>query len=198
MAAADEDEVAKRGGRRAHERSILARPPLRLAAPAPRRYNVGMSSRARWLFAAAVLAGLVWVPLAGAEDARDQTVLDGVVKDLGFTLLAKPDDTFVRLPLAPQRWSLFGRMQPYASLSPRALAPAEEVTGLAAPIRETDALSKGVDVGAGVSWHLSDRFELFGEYQLLNMGARNAPTEGPLGRRDLDAPSLKGGFSIRF
>ena len=125
-----------------------------------------------------VLAGLVWAPPAGAEDPRDQTVLDTVVKDLGITLLAKPDDAFVRLPLAPQRWSLFGRMQPYASLSPRVHAPAEEVTGLAAPIRETDALSKGVDVGAGVSWHLSDRFELFGEYQLLNMGGAQCPARG--------------------
>ena len=127
-----------------------------------------MSARARSLFVAAVLTGLVWTPLAGAGDPRDQTVLDSVVKDLGLNLLAKPDDTFLRMPLAPQRWSLFGRMQPYASLSPHAHAPAEEVTGLAAPIRETDALSKGVDVGAGVSWHLSDRFELFGEYQLLS------------------------------
>ena len=158
-----------------------------------------MSARARSLFVAAVLAGLVWAPPAGAGDSRDQTVLDLVVKDLGLNLLAKPDDTFLRMPLAPQRWSLFGRMQPYASLSPRAHAPAEEVAGLAAPIRETDALSKGLDVGAGLSWHLSDRFELFGEYQLLNMGGgRNAPTEGPPGRRDLDAPSLKGGLSIRF
>ena len=157
-----------------------------------------MSARARSLFVAAVLAGLVWAPLADAGDPRDQIVLDSVVKDLGLTLLAKPDDTFVRLPLAPQRWSLFGRMQPYASLSPRAQAPAEEVTGLAAPIRERNALSKGVEVGAGVSWHLSDRFELFGEYQLLNMGGRNAQPDVPLGRRDLDAPSLKGGFSIRF
>ena len=147
---------------------------------------------------AAVLAGLVWAPPVGAENPRNQTVLDSVVKELGLTLLDKPDDTFVRLPLAPQRWSLFGRMQPYASLSPRAHAPADEMSGLAAPIRETDALSKGVDVGAGMSWHLSDRFELFGEYQLLNMGGRNAPTEGSLGRRDLDAPSLKAGFSLRF
>jgi hypothetical protein len=159
---------------------------------------MSMSAPARLLFLAAVLAGLVWAPAVGAGDARDQTVLDSVVKDLGLTLLAKPDDTFVRLPLAPQRWSLFGRMQPYASLSPRAQAPAEEVTGLALPIRERDALSKGVEVGAGMSWHLSDRFELFGEYQLLNMGGRNAQPDGPLGRRDLDAPSLKGGFSFRF
>jgi hypothetical protein len=159
---------------------------------------MSLCARARSLFGAAVLAGLVWAPAAGAGDARDQTVLDSVVKDLGITLSAKPEDTFVRLPLAPQRWSLFGRVQPYASLSPRAHAPAEEVTGLAAPIRETDTLSKGVDVGAGVSWHLSDRFELFGEYQLLNMGGGNAQADVPLGRRDLDAPSLKAGFSIRF
>jgi len=157
-----------------------------------------MSARARSLLVAAVLAGLVWAPPVGAENPRNQTVLDSVVKELGLTLLDKPDDTFVRLPLAPQRWSLLGRIQPYASLSPRAYAPAEEATGLAMPIRETDALSKGVDVGAGMSWHLSDRFELFGEYQLLNMGGRNAQPDVPLGRRDLDAPSLKGGFSIRF
>ena len=159
---------------------------------------MSVRARAPLLLVAAVLAGVVWPLPAGAQSPRDQTVLDTVVKDLGITLLAKPDDTFVRLPLAPQRWSLFGRMQPYASLSPRAHAPAEELTGLAAPIRETDALSKGVDVGAGVSWHLSDRFELFGEYQLLNMGGRNAQPDVPLGRRDLDAPSLKAGFSIRF
>ena len=157
-----------------------------------------MSARARSLFVAAVLAGLVCVPPASAGDPRDQTVLESVVKDLGITLLVKPDDTFVRLPLAPQRWSLFGRVQPYATLSPRAQVPAEEVTGLAAPVRETDPLSKGVEVGAGLSWHLSDRFELFGEYQLLNMGGRNAQPDVPLGRRDLDAPSLKAGFSIRF
>ena len=82
-----------------------------------------MSARARLLFVAGVLAGLVWAPPAGAGDARDQTVLDSVVKDLGITLLAKPDDTFVRVPLAPQRWSLFGRMQPYASLSPAHARP---------------------------------------------------------------------------
>jgi hypothetical protein len=54
-----------------------------------------MSARARaWsLFVAAVLAGLVWAPPAGAGDPRDQTVLDSVVKDLGIMLLAKPDDT---------------------------------------------------------------------------------------------------------
>ena len=159
---------------------------------------MSVRTRAPLLLVAAVLTGVVWALPAGAQSPRDQTVLDTVVKDLGITLLAKPDSVAVRLPLAPQRWSFFGRMQPYASLSPRVHAPTEELTGLTAPLRETDAFSKGADVGAGVSWHLSERFELFGEYQLLNMGGRNAQPENPLRRRDLDAPTLKGGFSIRF
>jgi len=150
------------------------------------------------LLAVAVLVGLVWARPAGAADPRDQTVLDNVVKDLGFTLFAKPDEMSLKLPLAPQRWSLFGRLQPYASLGPRASVLAEEATGLTAPVREMDALSKGVEVGAGLSWHLSDRLELFGEYQLLNMGGHSGQTDIPLGRRELDNPGLKGGFSIRF
>jgi hypothetical protein len=157
-----------------------------------------MRAPVRSLLVAVALGGVVSVLPAGAADVRDQTVLDTVVKDLGLTLLNKPDDASVRLPLAPQRWSLFGRMQPYASLSPRVQALPEDVAGLAAPIRERDTFSKGVDVGAGLSWHLSDRFELFGEYQLLNTGPRNAQPDGSTGRRDLEAPSLKGGFSIRF
>jgi hypothetical protein len=64
-----------------------------------------MNARARSLFVAAVLAGLAWASPAGAGAWRDQTVLDSVVKDLGITLLGKPGDAFVRLPLAPQRWS---------------------------------------------------------------------------------------------
>ena len=84
MAAADEDEVAKRGGGNAHERSIPAWPSLPLASRGG--YDGVMSARARLLFLAAVLAGLVWAPPAGAGDPRDQTVLDSVVKDLGLTL----------------------------------------------------------------------------------------------------------------
>jgi hypothetical protein len=147
---------------------------------------------------AAVLALLVLARPAGATDTRDQLVLDSVVKDLGISLLSKPENTMLKLPLAPGNWSLFGRVQPYASLGPRAHTQVEEPTGLSAPLRETDDFAKGVGVGAGLSWHLTDRLELFGEYQLLNMGGRGVQSEGALGRRDLDTPGLKGGFSFRF
>ena len=45
--------------------------------------------------------------------------------------------------------------------------------------------------------HLSDRLELFGEYQLLNMGGRGRQDDA-LGRRDVETPGLRGGLSIRF
>ena len=131
-------------------------------------------------------------------ETRDQVVLDSVVKDLGISLLSKPENTMLRLPLAPGNWSLFGRVKPYASLGPRVYTQAEEPTALAVPLRETDDFAKGIGVGAGLSWHLTDRLELFGEYQFLNMGGRGAQSEGTLGRRDLETPGLKGGFSIRF
>ena|SRR5215813_9570981 len=160
---------------------------------------------ARCLARALVFAGLaatVLVTSAHAQEARDRTVLDNIAKDLGLNLLSKPDDTLLRLPLplAPERWSFFGRLQPYAALSPRVYSQAvEDILGMAPPIREPgDDFSKGLGLGAGLSWHLSDRLELFGEYQFLNMGGRSSQPEGSLGRRDLDNPGLKGGFSIRF
>jgi hypothetical protein len=156
-------------------------------------------SRRSHVFAAAVLgAVLVLDAPAGATDTRDQAVLDAVVRDLGISLLDKPENTLLRLPLAPGRWSFFGRMQPYASLGPRVSTQAEEPTGLALPLRETDELSKGLGVGAGLNWRLTDRLELFGEYQLLNMGKPTIQPDSALGRRDVETPGLKGGFSIRF
>lgn len=149
-----------------------------------------------------MLAGLAALALAGpavAGDGRDQSALDTVAKDLGVNLLSKPDETLLRLPLAPQRWSLFGRVQPYASLGPRTYQSADDIVGLAAPLRESDEFARGVGVGAGMSWHLSDRFELFGEYHVLNMGGRGgAQPESGITRREFDSPGLKAGLSIRF
>jgi hypothetical protein len=156
------------------------------------------ANRVRSRAVVVVLAALVLARPAGATETRDRVVLDSVVKDLGISLLSKPETTMLKLPLALGNWSLFERLQPYASLGPRVQTQVEEPTGLSAPLRETDDFAKGVGVGAGLSWHLTDRLELFGEYQLLNMGGRDARSEGTLGRRDLETPGVKGGFSIRF
>src|SRR5262245_10845104 len=119
----------------------------------------------RSLAAMATLAGILAVHPASAADPVDSSILDRAVKDLGLTLLAKPNETSVRMPLTPGAWSLLGPVRPYASLGPRVTTQVDDVAGLAVPIREpVDDLSKGVGVGAGVNWHLSDHLELFGEY----------------------------------
>ncbi len=156
--------------------------------------------RARSLATAAALAVALSCQPAGAADTTDKSVLDAVVKDLGLSLLAKADDSTVRVPLSPRGFTLLGRVTPYASMSPRVFTPGfEDVIGLATPMREpVDELSKGLGLGAGVNWHLSDWLEIFGEYQLFSVRGRGASTDNPLGRREIDSPTLKGGFSIRF
>ena len=144
------------------------------------------------------LATSLFAPSAGATDPRDQVVLDNTVKDLGIGLLSAPDSTALKMPLAPGNWSLLGRVRPYAAVGPRVHTELDEPTGLALPMRETDQFAQGLGVGAGMSWHLSDRLELFGEYQLLNMGRRGGQPDNALGRRDIETPGLKGGLSIRF
>jgi hypothetical protein len=147
---------------------------------------------------AALVAASIAGP-AGATETSDRAVLDNVVKDLGLTLLSRPSDPAVRLPLNPGGWSFFGRVQPYASLGPRVTTEIDDVAGLAAPLRgPADEFSKGVGVGAGVNWHLSDRLQLFGEYQLFNMRGLGGRADYGFGSRDLESPTLKGGFSIRF
>jgi hypothetical protein len=157
-------------------------------------------SGTRLLTVAVILAAALAARPAGAADVAEKSVLDGLVKDLGLGLLRRPEDSTVRLPLAPGGFGLLGRVQPYASVSPRVVtAGADDATGLTAPIREpADDLSKGVGVGAGLIWRLSDRLELFGQYQLLSVRGRAAQPDGALGRRDVDNPGMKGGLSIRF
>jgi len=156
--------------------------------------------RTRSLALAVTLMIAIGTAPAGAADPADKSVLDAVVKDLGLTLLAKPDDSALRLPLGPRGWTLLTRVTPYASMSPRIRTPGvEDLTGLATPLREpTDELSRGLGVGAGLNFHLTEWFDLFGEYQLFSMGGRGAQAEGSVGRRELESPTLKGGFSIRF
>jgi len=161
-----------------------------------------MSTTTRWLRSlaqAALLAVALVAHPAMAGDPADPSILDRAVKDLGLTLLAKPDETSVRMPLTSGAWSFFGPVQPYASLGPRVTTMVDDVAGLALPFRDpVDDFNKGVGFGAGLNWHLSEHLDLFGEYQLFSVRGHGASTDGPLGRRDVDAPGVKGGFSIRF
>jgi hypothetical protein len=142
-------------------------------------------------------ADRAWLGEPAAAAAVDRSVLGAVARDLGLSLMTRPDEPMVRLPLVPHDWSLWGRVQPYAALSPRVVRPAvEDGTGLTGPVREyRDDLSRGVHLGSGVNWRISDRVEMFGEYFFLPRAGGGA---APPTSRDLDPPELKGGFSIKF
>lgn len=130
----------------------------------------------------------------------DRSLLDGIAKDLGLTLLADRDQTTFRLPLAPEDWSLLKGMRPYATLSPSTVRPITGAElGLAAPFREAaEDPWKGLGLGAGLRWHLSDRLDLFGQYQFMSLPGANAPTGSLFMRREIENPGPKAGLSIHF
>ena len=171
----------------------------------------------RALIGASLLAGILVGGTATAQEALPRkddpsfdlgpnltssraSLLDLIAKDVRFDLMAKPDAVTVRMPLAPAGWSLLEGMQPYAALSPSTVKPiGEGGFGLAAPAREaTDEPWKGLGVGAGLQWHLSDRLDLFGQYQFVTLPGGSAPTGSPLMRRESESPGVKAGLSIHF
>jgi hypothetical protein len=140
-------------------------------------------------------------PVAGAPAAPSPgpDFLSSLAKDLRLSLLPSAGELSLRMPLAPGEWTLSG-LRPYAVLSPRVWRPAMDgLTGLAVPDRES-ALdpSHGLGIGPGVTWRLSDRLDLFGQYLFRATPSTSVPTASPLLQPDAESSGLKGGFSIRF
>ena len=172
----------------------------------------------RFLVGVSLLTGLVWIGTGAAQEAptlkedpafafepsssRSETsVLDLIAKDVSFfDLRTRPDAVSVRFALTPSDWSLFKGIQPYLALSPSTVRPiSESGLGLAAPSREVaDQPWKGLGMGAGVEWHLSDRVDLFGQYQFVTLPGASASTGSPIMRRDSDNPGVRAGFSFHF
>ena len=126
--------------------------------------------------------------------------LDLIAKDVRFDLLTRPEAVSVRLALTPSDWSLLKGIQPYVALSPSTVRPiSESGLGLAAPNRETaDEPWKGLGMGAGIQWHLTDRLDFFGQYQFVTLPGASASTGSPIMRRDSDNPGVRAGFSLHF
>jgi hypothetical protein len=140
-------------------------------------------------------------PVAGAPAAPspDPDFLANLAKEWRLSLLPSAGELSLRMPLAPGEWKLSG-LRPYAVLSPRVWRPAMDgLTGLAVPDRES-ALdpSHGLGIGPGVSWHLSDRLDLFGQYLFRATPSTAVPGSSPILQPDAESSGLKGGFSIRF
>ena len=120
----------------------------------------------------------------------------------GLALTSKsPGQTTLWLPLAPSEWSLFKGMRPFATFSPSTLEPiTRSEPGSATTLRDPTAEDswKGLGLGAGFQWRLTDRLDLFGQYQFMSLPGANSPTGNPYMRRETESPGLKAGFTIHF
>jgi len=172
----------------------------------------------RLLIGVSLLTGLLWAGMAVAQEVppskedpaftlepsagrSGESVLDLIAKDVSFfDLKTRPDAVSVRLALTPSDWSLLKGIQPYLALSPGTVRPiSESGLGLAAPSREAaEQPWKGLGMGAGIEWHLSNRVDLFGQYQFVTLPGASAATGSPIMRRDSDNPGVSAGFSFHF
>jgi hypothetical protein len=127
-------------------------------------------------------------PERQAEPPAVPGQLDRLVKDLGLSLLHGPLGSLLAVSLGTAR-----EIRPYASIggSP-GLGRLDDPLD---PHRDLSRLGDSTELGAGLSWRLGDRLELFGEYRFLSI----RPSLDDRGRsvRDPD-DQLQGGLSIRF
>ncbi len=138
-------------------------------------------------------------PLGASASTTQPKVLLDIVNGLG--LLSTHEESTLRVSLTPGQWALSGRVQAYAALSSRVVRLGTDgVSGLAAPARETTGnVWRGLGLGPGVNWRLSDTLELFGEYRFQPGPDSGASAGRPSIRREPEiTPRMKVGFSIRF
>ena len=176
------------------------------------RPGLGGLTRAAVLAAAVAWAAGIASPATGQEpesgrlagwELRGPTgatsVLRSLVSEGELGLYAEPDDPTRRIPLGQRRGLLGGEWLPYATIRPS--GPLfEGDTARAAGLHGVEPrydLSRGLDVGAGLSWHLSQGLSLFGEYRFLPI--RPVPAGiGDAHGREAEGTELKGGVHIRF
>lgn len=131
---------------------------------------------------------------AGATSSSPFDALDlSVVRD--------GTERTLRVPLAPREdVRAASRIVPYLSVGSSFLMDGDtRDTGVPLYEDAVRAQRKGMDVGAGLAWRITNRLELFGEYRFLRMNPDPAESVGGgLLHRDVDGPFLKGGFQIRL
>ena len=129
----------------------------------------------------------------------DFSLLEGS-RDLALTSKS-PGQTTLWLPLTPSEWILFKGMRPFATFSPSTLEPiTRPEPRLATTLRDPTAEDswKGLGLGAGFQWRLTDRLDLSSQYQFMSLPGANAPTGSPYMRRETESPGLKAGLTIHF
>jgi len=137
--------------------------------------------------------------IPAAQPRAEKSFLDSLTGDLKLNLWSRPDERTLRVPLAPSEWSLLKDVQPFAALSPSNARALTDGSLSSAGREAAEDPWKGLGVGAGVNWRLSDRVDLFGQYLFMSLPGANSPASGnPIMRRDVETPGLKGGLSIHF
>ena len=118
---------------------------------------------------------------------------------LDLSVVRDGTESTLRVPLSRDDSRGAARLLPYLSVgstfpsdNPRS-APTSVYEDLRNPTR------RGMDVGAGLTWRVGERVELFGEYRFLRVNPDpTAAIGGGVLHRDVEGPYLKGGFSIRL
>jgi hypothetical protein len=156
-----------------------------------------------------VTLGLGLAPTAAAAaDPAQTSWVEALVRDIQATkapfgmdlaLSVSPFVSSLRIPVLPNTELPVGSITPYVSVG--ATDPSREIgEGYVLPRREveTNRTSQRMDVGAGLSWNLTDRVQLFGEmgFQRSRQQSYSLIGADP-GRRDFDGTYVKGGFTIR-
>jgi hypothetical protein len=120
------------------------------------------------------------------------------VTDLDLSLAPDGLGASVRLPAPGNTNGSLGGIVPYATLGGPVLAgevPAptggDRYQSLAAPT------APRVDLGAGLSFRLFDRLQVFGEYRLFQVRSVGGSLTDGL-KREGDGPALRAGFSVPF
>lgn len=120
--------------------------------------------------------------------ATDQ--LARLVKDLGLSWLHGPLGDSLAVPLAGT-----GVIHPYAAIG--GSLGLTRLNDPLVPYQNLSRLGDSTELGAGLSWKLTDRLEFFGEYRFLSI--RPTPDDPGRSSSDPDANSqVQGGLSIRF
>jgi hypothetical protein len=162
---------------------------------------------------AGVLLALTPLPLSAGwleesglsfiDAPKTADVAPSFLSNLDLSLVRDGTESALRVPLGPAEdardTARFARFMPYLSVGASLFTP-ESGRDAASPLYE-DARNprKGMEVGAGLTWKLFERVELFGEYRFLHVNPDPAESAGAgMFRRDLDGPTLKGGINIRL
>ena len=117
---------------------------------------------------------------------------------LDLSVVRDGTESTLRVPLSRDDSRAAARLVPYLSVG--STFPSDDPRSTPTSVYEDlrNPTRRGMDVGAGLTWRLGERVELFGEYRFLRVNPDPTEAIGGVLRRDVEGPYLKGGFTIKL